>query len=256
MTETALKIIIICSALIFYAAAIFYTIKKNKIGVVLNVLAFALNIFLVGVNWVRNGYVPFISMYQVLTFVCACFTLMLIYIFCLNKENKWMAGYFMLCSGIVMTGVFFMETPLTWLRVPALQSVWFIPHILCYMLSYTLCAVSFVICISRFFVKNEEKRELFSKGINVAVRIAFPFMTSGMLFGAIWANEIWGHFWSWDAKENWALITWLMYTIYLHCYKTKSLRKYMYIFIIAGFIALVMTLFGVNFFSSGVHAYS
>ncbi|MBR5296088.1 MAG: cytochrome c biogenesis protein CcsA, partial [Clostridia bacterium] len=62
------------------------------------------------------------------------------------------------------------------------------------------------------------------KGVYNLVLTAFPFMTMAMFWGAIWANEVWGNFWSFDAKENWALMTWLMYTVYLHFRRQASLK--------------------------------
>lgn len=255
--DITLKILTAVSAITYFISALFHILNKKTPAYVLNGVAFLFNISLVGINWVTNGYVPFISMYQVLTFVSACFTLSYLYMHFVNKE-PWTAKYFMLCAGVAMTGAFFMTTSEEWLRVPALQSVWFIPHVLCYMLSYSLSAASFVICLTRLISKSKrEDHSVLDKGIYDMVRLSFPFMTAGMLIGAIWANEIWGHFWSWDIKENWAFITWLLYAIFLHCYRNAKARKYMYVFIILGFAALIITLVGINLFGmGGVHSYS
>lgn len=270
-----LPIIILLSASLYALATVFYWLCKQAPSYLFHSLAFLSNLFLIAVNWIENGYVPFISMYQVLTFVGACFTLCYLYMHFINK-SKWMAPYFTLCSGLVMVGVFFMEKPLIWLRPPALQSPLFIPHVLSYMLSYPLLAVSFLFCCALMLRLRAQKRRMpvsparhkdpgkisseitkYESGIYHVVLLAFPFMTAGMFLGALWANESWGHYWSWDAKENWALITWLLYAIYLHIYKNVKLRKYRNLFIIAGMIALLMTLFGINLFAvPGVHTYS
>ena len=262
--DTVKIFIIICAALYFSASA-FYILKKNSIAYVIHFASFLVNAGLITVNWVHNGYVPFISMYQVLTFTAACFSITYLYAHFVNKE-KWMARYFALCAGFVMIGSFFSYTTLTWYRPPALRSVWFIPHVALYMIGYPLCAVSFVLCLVKFYKTLCDRRKAeadkadmkkYDVGIYNVVRLAFPFITSGMLVGAIWANEIWGQYWSWDAKENWALVTWLFYTIYLHCYRTPKLRKIMYVFAVLGFLALLMTLFGINLFAnSSQHAYS
>ena len=95
------------------------------------------------------------------------------------------------------------------------------------------------------------------KGIYDLVLTAFPFMTMAMLWGAVWANEVWGNFWSFDAKENWALMTWLMYTAYLHFRRHASLKKYAKIFVILGFVCMLVTMIGVNMMGgSSQHAYS
>lgn len=258
MISTILKIIILTSALLYIISAVLYGLQKKKLAYIFNGVAFAGNLFLVATNWIVNGYVPFISMYQVLTFVGACFTIAYLYMHFVNKDS-WMGFHFSLCAGICMIGVFFMSgsASLIWRRVPALQSVFFIPHVLFYMLAYVLFAVSFVLCMERlFFAKDIEKQRRLDKGIYDVVRLSFPFATIAMLIGAVWANEVWGQFWSWDDKENWALITWAFYAIYLHCYRNEKLRKIQYIFIILGFLAMLMTLFGVSYFGSGVHAYN
>ena len=258
MIATVLKVIILLSALLYFAAALFYGMKKTVLAYILNGIAFVGNLSLIATNWIVNGYVPFISMYQVLTFVGACFTIAYLYMHFVNKDD-WMGWHFSLCAGVCMIGVFFMagSASLVWRQVPALQSVFFIPHVLFYMLAYVLFAVSFVLCMERlFFAKDEEKCKKLDKGIYDVVRLSFPFATIAMLLGAVWANEVWGQFWSWDDKENWALITWAFYSIYLHCYRNTKLKNVQYVFVILGFLAMLMTLFGVSYFGSGVHAYN
>lgn len=254
-----LQIVILVSFIAYYVAAILYMLKKNMVAYIFHGIGFAGNLILVGYNWWVNGYVPFISMYQVMTFICALFTISNIYMHFVNKD-KWMGQYFAICSGVLMTGVFFMygSASLIWRRVPSLQSVYFIPHVLFYTLAYSLFAVSFVMCIERllFSKNNEEKKRRLDKGIYDVVRLSFPFATAAMLIGAVWANEVWGQFWSWDDKENWALITWVLYAIYLHCRRNEKLRKIQYVFIILGLLAVGMTMFGVSYFGSGVHAYT
>jgi len=198
--------------------------------------------------------VPFVSMYQVLTFLALSFMLTYLYIHFVLKI-KWLTPYFTACSSLVLTGVSFMEFSIVWHFPPALQSFWFIPHVFSYMLSYSLCAVAFLIVVINL-IRRKMTAEV-EKGVYSIVRVAFPFRTTGLLFGAIWANEIWGHFWSWDPKENWALVTWCLYTIYLHCVRQDKLKKYAIISLIAGFVALLITFFGVNLMNvSGLHTYT
>ena len=94
--------------------------------------------------------------------------------------------------------------------VPALQSAWFVPHIIAYMSAYTLMGTATVIALYRLATNTDSTTEDTLVGIGIAL------ITVGMLFGALWAKEAWGHYWSWDPKETWAAITWLMYLVYLH----------------------------------------
>ncbi len=86
--------------------------------------------------------------------------------------------------------------------------------------------------------------------------IGFPFLTAGIITGAIWANEAWGTYWSWDPKETWSLITWFMYAAFLHARYTKGWRgRRMAVLSIIGFVFVIFTYWGVNFLLSGLHAY-
>ena len=86
--------------------------------------------------------------------------------------------------------------------------------------------------------------------------LGFLLLTCGILSGAVWANEAWGSYWSWDPKETWAFITWLVYAIYLHTRITKKWqgRKPALIASI-GFIVVWICYLGVNLLSQGLHSY-
>ena len=139
--------------------------------------------------------------------------------------------------------------------MPALQSPWFIPHVTVYMFSYSLLGCAFLIGLVRIFRKSDE---LFSAA-DTLVYIGTAFLTFGMLSGAIWAKEAWGHFWSWDPKETWALVTWLVYLIYIHLrlYRKGSAGLYCFLLIFA-FACLQMCWWGINYLPSAadsVHVY-
>lgn len=86
--------------------------------------------------------------------------------------------------------------------------------------------------------------------------IGFPLLTIGILSGAVWANEAWGEYWSWDPKETWAFITWLIYAIYLHTRITKGWQGTKPALIASiGFIVVWVCYLGVNLLSKGLHSY-
>ena len=139
--------------------------------------------------------------------------------------------------------------------MPALQSPWFIPHVTVYMFSYSLLGCAFLIGLVRIFRKSDE---LFNAA-DTLVYVGTAFLTFGMLSGAIWAKEAWGHFWSWDPKETWALITWLSYLLYIHLriYRKCSDRILCFLLIFA-FACLQMCWWGINYLPSAadsVHVY-
>ena len=83
-------------------------------------------------------------------------------------------------------------------------------------------------------------------------------MGIGIFIGAIWANVSWGSYWSWDSKETWALITFMIYAIALHSVSLPALRRprAYHLFMVLAFLSLIMTYFGVNYLLSGMHSYA
>jgi cytochrome c-type biogenesis protein CcsB len=89
-----------------------------------------------------------------------------------------------------------------------------------------------------------------------SVAVGFPFLTAGIITGAIWANSAWGTYWSWDPKETWSLITWFIYAAFLHSRYTQGWRgKKMAVISIIGFLFVIFTYWGVNFLLAGLHSY-
>jgi ABC-type transport system involved in cytochrome c biogenesis permease subunit len=141
--------------------------------------------------------------------------------------------------------------------IPALQSLWLVLHVTFAFIGESFFAVSFIAALATLFQKDEEKRKTADRIMYTAVGIGFPIFTAGgLIFGAIWAQTAWGRYWGWDPKETWALITWLVYTAYLHSRFIKKLRgRIGAILNVIGFAATVFTFFGVNFLLSGLHSY-
>ncbi len=107
--------------------------------------------------------------------------------------------------------------------------------------------------IERFNISAENLDEITYKSI----AIGFPIFTlGGLIFGAIWADQAWGTYWSWDPKETWSLITWFVYAFYLHGRMLRGWRgKGVAIVAVVGFMAVIITYLGVNLLLSGLHAY-
>jgi cytochrome c-type biogenesis protein CcsB len=88
------------------------------------------------------------------------------------------------------------------------------------------------------------------------IGLGFPFLTIGILSGAVWANEAWGSYWSWDPKETWALLTWLIFAIYLHTRLTKGWQGEKPAIIASlGFLVVWFCYLGVNLIGEGLHSY-
>jgi len=105
----------------------------------------------------------------------------------------------------------------------------------------------------------DERLDLLESLDNLSYRtisFGFPLLTIGIIAGAVWANEAWGSYWSWDPKETWALITWLVFASYLHARLTKSWQGEKPAIIASiGFIVVWICYLGVNFLGKGLHTY-
>ena len=142
--------------------------------------------------------------------------------------------------------------------VPALQSPWFKPHIIVYMMAYTLMAAAAFIALFKI-VKGQEPKPMSQEQIIVYVGVSL--ITFGMLFGAFWAKEAWGHYWEWDPKETWAAITWLAYLVYVHYKQIPSHKPKLALWvIIISFVLLQMCWWGIKFLpaaqGASVHVYT
>lgn len=144
--------------------------------------------------------------------------------------------------------------------MPALQSHWFIPHVTVYILSYSMLGAATIASVMQI-VKIErggadEKLYIFLDNI---VYIGFGFLMLGLLTGALWAKEAWGHYWSWDPKETWALITSAAYLIYIHMRLNRELPRTTLWILTVAFILLMITWIGVSYLpaaQSSIHVYS
>ncbi len=141
--------------------------------------------------------------------------------------------------------------------MPALQSVWFVPHVSVYMFSYALLGCGTLLAIVALVRNNHDLDGAIERLLYGGV----AFLTVGMLTGALWAKDAWGAYWSWDAKESWAAVTWALYLVALHMSPAITPRRprTFYVVIILAFVALQMCWYGVNYLPSAadsVHAYN
>ena len=145
--------------------------------------------------------------------------------------------------------------------MPALQSIWFVPHVTAYILSYSFlsaAAISAVILLWQY--KKQKETATLEAFTDNLVYVGFGLLMTGLLIGAIWAKEAWGHYWSWGPKETWGFITAAAYLIYIHVRLRESRpKKFTLWLIIFSFIFLMITWKGVAYLPSAqgsVHVYS
>jgi cytochrome c-type biogenesis protein CcsB len=151
--------------------------------------------------------------------------------------------------------------------VPALQSNWLTVHVITCFLGYAAFAASFGVSLLYMVRQRLDPEGRMAKVLPSedlldhlnyrAIATGFPFLSLGIITGAIWADVAWGTYWSWDPKETWSLITWLIYAAFLHARLSRGWRgKRAAVLSVIGFAATLFTYFGVNFLLSGLHSYA
>jgi cytochrome c-type biogenesis protein CcsB len=153
--------------------------------------------------------------------------------------------------------------------IPALQSNWLTSHVLTCFMGYAAFTVAFALGVM-FFIKKAAGTDsskasafimllpaesLLDELMYQCVALGFVFLTLGIITGSVWAHYAWGSYWSWDPKETWSLITWLIYALMLHARNVRGWRgKRMAIMSVIGFGCVLFTYLGVNLLPS-LHSY-
>lgn len=156
--------------------------------------------------------------------------------------------------------------------MPALQSWWFIIHVSTIIFASGIFLLG-VVPAAAYLMRSGWEQGRRSFPYTLARRLpeaaglerltfmlhafSFPIFTFAVIAGAIWAEAAWGRAWGWDPKETWAFISWVVYAGYLHARATPSVKRNVATWIsIVGFLTVMMNLFGVNFFFTGLHSYA
>ncbi len=252
-----------------------WTFKKDimaKIGFFVLVAGFICNTSGIISRWIESyhmgyGHAPFSNMYESLVFFS--WTVAALYIFVELRYKEKILGAF--ATPLIFLAIAYASfaknvgdkiTPL----IPALKSNWLIAHVITCFLGYSGFAVAFGLSIM-YLAKPDDsvKKGLLAKLPSQSVidelthqmvMFGFLFLTIGIITGAVWANSAWGTYWSWDPKETWSLITWLIYATMLHLRMMRGWhgKKIAWVSII-GFMAVLFTYFGVNLLP-GLHSYA
>lgn len=243
-------------------------------------------------RWFVAKHFPLSNLYESTIFLT--WSLIIVYFFLYKRDkNGWLgiiiAPTAMLTYGFGILGLP-QEMQKVTLLVPSLQSYWLMMHVSMMILSYaallcgsllsmTLLVVNFEVLFSFTFTQNtihlidsrlpyvnleklclkKNKKDLINQLDYWSFRIigiGFPLLTIGIMSGAVWANEAWGSYWSWDPKETWAFITWLIFAIYLHSRIIKNWSTEDSSIIASfGFLVVWICYLGVNLLGKGLHSY-
>lgn len=238
----------------------------ERITVSILVICFLAHTVGLALRWYVSGRAPWSNGYESMIYIG--FTTVLAGLIFARKSIGGLTATSILASTILMVaGLSWLDPEITPL-VPVLKSYWLTIHVSMEAGSYGFLMLGAIIGLLNLmlmiFLKQSNESRIFRMikemtYISEMTLIGGLFMISiGTYLGGVWANESWGRYWGWDAKETWALVTTLVYAFILHMRFIPGLRG-MYAFNVAslfGFASVMMTYFGVNYYLSGLHSYA
>jgi len=230
------------------------------------IVVFAMHTYALGLRWYITGHAPWSNGYEALTFIAwgGVFAGLLF----IRNSKITLAGTALLAFFTLMTaGHSSFDPQLTNLQ-PVLKSYWLMIHVACITISYGFLGLGFIlglINVFNYILLRPNKKNLktiiteLTHTNEMTVTIGLALATIGTFLGGIWANESWGRYWGWDAKETWALVIVLTYAIILH-FRLIPGMKSKFVFNVASIVAfssVLMTFIGVNYYlSKGLHSYA
>jgi len=251
-----------------------YLLTKSKLvgdlATGITIIGLIANTITLVMRTVSTGHAPFTNMYEYST--SFAWGIILVYLFAEFKYKLKVLGAFVVPVGLLII----LSTDMLNIGkeggdlMPALQSNWLTAHVAVAVIAYGAYAFSFGLAIMYFIKDNlvkSKSRSFFNENLPSVelldelsyrfIVFAFPFMSLVIITGAIWAEFAWGRYWSWDPKETWSLITWLVYAAYLHARFTYGWKGKKAAWLsIFGFLTVLFTYYGVNMLLSGLHAYT
>lgn len=266
---------------VYFAAFFFYLLmmvmgKKvfGKIATSICVLGLAGHAFSIALRWIESyklgiGHAPFSNLYESLIFFS--FTIILLYLIVeWRTKNRTLGTFITPLASLAMAYASFSPNINSRIQplVPALKSNWLITHVITCFFGYAAFGLSFGLSLMYLLKRLDRngKPGIFLRVIPhkaildelnyQMVVIGFLMLTLGIITGSVWAHSAWGSYWSWDPKETWSLITWLIYAAVLHSRLVRGWRgKKIAILCMVGFSCVLFTYFGVNYLA-GLHSYA
>lgn len=251
------------------AGYLFYLIFQKdvlqKAGFGLVLAGFLFHTVVLAAGWYQSGHIPVGNLYE--TLLMAAWAVAGIFVVFNHRFNLKIFGIY---AAPLITLIMLLATQVPRIQAqaqPVFDNFWLVIHILAIFLGEAAlalaCGAGILYLLQEraiktkhhgFFYKRLPSLELLDSAGYACLIVGFTLMTFGLITGIIYAKSVWGRFWSWDPKEVWAAITWLLYAILLHERLTVGWRgRRSAILAIIGFAVVVFTLFGVNFFLKGHH---
>ncbi len=244
--------------------ALFYTIYRLTKKHTVKFLDYALPILLcisfltltlgIILRWIISGNVPMSNGYE--TMLSVAWFVQLVSILVQFRVRMVMVFGFLLSGFFLLVSHINQMDPAIGQMMPVLNSPLLSMHVSVIMMSYALLSLTFICGIMSIFLRSHgEELQVLSR---LFLYPALTTMGIGIFIGAIWANVSWGTYWSWDSKETWALITFMIYAVAVHTQTLPIFRKPLayHIYMTLAFLSIIMTYFGVNYFLTGMHSYA
>lgn len=248
-------------SVIFWLCGIFFAFKGKRPGTAVILSAIGTAIFLVFIisMWISLGRPPMRTMGETRLWYSLFLSIIGILLYARFKYH-WLLAFSILMA-VVFIGVNIFKPEIHDRAImPALQSAWFVPHVIVYMMAYALLGANVVFVLYLWFRPKKHVITPQELGLcDTLIRIGWAFLTLGMVMGALWAKQAWGDYWSWDPKETWAAATWFSYLLYLHLRQRVKDTDVLFTVSIFSFLLLQMCWWGINYLPSAqgmsVHTY-
>ena len=217
------------------------------------------------IRGISAGRVPMTNQFEFAT--CFAWALCLVSLVFIFKYHFSILGVFATPVIFLVMGYAAMQSREIHALMPALQSNWLVFHVSTAILSYGSFGVSAVLGTvylirgrmreQSFWGQHVPQRERLDMIAYRSVCLGLLLLTVTIITGAFWAKKAWGNYWSWDPKETWSLVTWIIYAIYLHLRIMRGWKgKAAAIFAVIGFACVIFTYIGVNTLLPGLHSYA
>jgi cytochrome c-type biogenesis protein CcsB len=251
------------AAMALYAAAWKSTKKAvAQAGTALMLAALVMNLGLFVVRWHEAGRAPLKSLFESLVFFALCIAIVYVFFEGIYKTRVFGVPATLLALGCLVYALMRWDAEIVKLP-PALQSPWFVPHVMVYFVGYAAVAIAAALAVIQLLAPRvpvvgklltmKAGTVMTGKPLDIEkmsyelVRFGFVLLTVGLLVGSVWAKSAWGDFWVWDPKENWSLVTWLIYGGYLHLRRVRGWRgeRAAWLLVI-GFAVVMFTYLGMH----------
>lgn len=239
-------------------AVMAFKVKSIKPAAVVSFIGSAIFLSYIVVMWVSLERPPMRTMGETRLWYSFFLSLAGLAVF-VRWQYRWVLSFSTMMSVVFICINLFKPEIHSKSLMPALQSVWFVPHVIVYMFAYAMMGAVTLFALYLWFRRSKQPSAEELGVCDNLVRIGWAFLTLGMVMGALWAKQAWGDYWTWDPKETWAAATWLSYLLYLHLRPHIKDNNVTFALIIFSFLLLQMCWYGINFLPSAqgasVHVY-